>query len=644
MPAAGCTTRHVKQQHIKREHQQQQYSIVDESTGTHGHNKPDDISSFQDVMNSSDVDGAPVAATLLELGAEPSITAVGTTDTGHNSSSELIIHHTATDVAAHSISELPDTPRSLSSTLQKKPKANKKKISQAFSRTPIKFKKEFDPDNSTCIKKRFCSSWFNIPEIAPWLEESILPHYAYCKFCQKDLTAGKSELYKHLRTVKHRKKAELYCESVNDPEVVDPSVPIVEFTEGKGSVHIDNTDAGVSSADSVPRLQSKAGCAVPRKFYVYLADDMHVPQSKDVMEAAYNATTEQHRGNKLRELEYKAAALLGKEAALFVLTGTMANTLAVLAHCRSSNSVILAGDRSHLYRSCQATLTRLQHISIRALRNERDGRVNLEELRDLMMLDETGSPSAQPAHHPCRPKLLCLENTHTYSGGTVLPQYYMQMISKICDEFKLKLHIDGARLLHAAYASGLSPAELAAPAHSVTLCMNKGLDVHNGSVIAGDKEFINRCRELSGLFCTASVKMEGLAAACSKALSHYVQHVARAHLHAKNIVRWLSRFNSSAVSLSSVDSPTTNMLLLECDCVRVTPEHLVERLRQIPSTEVDDLKERISIIAKVWSHNTVRLVTHSNLAPEQLNATLKKLKYVIEEYENYIVLEYNMVD
>ncbi|KAF2360667.1 Aromatic amino acid beta-eliminating lyase/threonine aldolase, partial [Trinorchestia longiramus] len=374
---------------------------------------------------------------------------------------------------------------------------------------------------------RFCPSWFNIPEIEPWLEESILPNHAYCKFCQKDLTAGKSELYKHMNTAKHRRKAEHYgfAPAIKNEDEFG-MLNIAETLRRETDSCAGNDNPVIQDIKHRPPLVSPRLPAL-RKFAVYLADDMHVPHSKEMLEVIHNIGSDPCTTGRVRELEQRAAQLLGKEAAMFVLTGSMANSLAVMAHCPSNGSVVLAGDRSHLYRCCQTTLTRLNQVNIRVLRNTDDGRINLEEISSVM-LEERDT---------VRPALLCLENCHTYCGGRVLPEHYMQQVGKMCAEYSLKLHVDGARLLHAAFACELSPALLTAYADSVTLCFNKGLEAQNGSVIAGSEDFIARCRQLSDVFCVSSVKTETLAATCARSLAGYVQHIARAQLHARNIIR-----------------------------------------------------------------------------------------------------------
>ncbi|XP_047739079.1 uncharacterized protein LOC108666557 [Hyalella azteca] len=489
-------------------------------------------------------------------------------------------------------------------------------------------------------KKRFCPSWFNIPEIAPWLEESTLPNHAYCKFCQKDLTAGKSELYKHMNTSKHQRKAEHY--GFAPPIKREPHDGMNDVLEVDFDLSRDD-DSKLSpvqgNAERPPPVPSRLPAL--RKYEVYLADDMHVASTPAMLEVAHNVNKDPCTTGRVRELEKRVAQLLDKEDAMFVLTGSMANCLAVLAHCPISGSLVMAGDRSHLYRRCQTSLTRLGQVNLRVLRNTDDGRVNLDEVCSLM-LDEGDA---------VQPSLLCLENTHTFCGGQVLPELFMQQAGKVCRDFGLKLHVDGARLLHAAFACDLSPSLLAAQAHSVTLCFNKGLAAHNGSVVAGSKDFIDRCRQISDVFCTSSVKLEALAATCLRALANYVHHIAKTQLHARNIYRSrycarniyrsLSRLNTTAITLVP-SNLHTNVIILECDGVRVTPQHLTERLRLIPAHEVKELAERTTVVAKVRSYNTVRLMTHPGLGQAQVAAAIKKLKFVMEEYDNYLVLECDM--
>jgi threonine aldolase len=220
-------------------------------------------------------------------------------------------------------------------------------------------------------------------------------------------------------------------------------------------------------------------------------------------------------------LQERVAGLLGKEAALFVPTGSMANQIALKAHTQPGDDVII-GQHSHnwLYEAgAGAVVSGVQFTFA--------GKGGLFDVADL---DEAYKPDN---HHFAPTRLVCLENTHNRGGGRVWPSEQVARVTGWARARNVATHLDGARLWNAHIATGRSTAELAAPFDSVSVCMSKGLGAPVGSLVAGKKEFIwkaHRWRKMMG----GGMRQAGiLAAAGMYALDHNVARLAEDHQNAR---------------------------------------------------------------------------------------------------------------
>ncbi len=185
--------------------------------------------------------------------------------------------------------------------------------------------------------------------------------------------------------------------------------------------------------------------------------------------------------NKLQDL---AAQRMGKEAALLVPSGTMANLASILTHCGRGAEVIL-GNRAHTYKYEKGGISAYGGIHSTQIPNQDDGTMQLEDIRDAIRgIDD---------HFPVT-KLICLENTHNVCGGAPLSVTYTKEVANLARAHNIKLHIDGARIFNAAVAEGVEVQELVEDADSVSFCMSKGLAAPVGSVICGSKDFIDQAR------------------------------------------------------------------------------------------------------------------------------------------------------
>jgi threonine aldolase len=284
----------------------------------------------------------------------------------------------------------------------------------------------------------------------------------------------------------------------------------------------------------------------------------------------------------VNRLEALAAGMLGKEAALFVPSGTMGNLAAVLAHCGRGDEIIL-GDRAHTFVFEGGGVSALGGVHPRTLPNRADGTLDLDQLAGAIRGDDIHLPIS---------RLILLENTHNLCGGAVLTLGYTRQVADLAHSHGLRLHLDGARIFNAAAALGVPAAELAAPADSVTFCLSKGLCAPVGSVLCGSSEFVRRARrarkQLGGGMRQAGV----LAAAGIVALQTMPQRLHEDHRRARELADGLRSI--PGVRLVT-DPPATNMVYLRfAPEARLTPEQLVESVRgdgiRLSPREVDSMR------------------------------------------------------
>ncbi|MCH9013398.1 MAG: aminotransferase class I/II-fold pyridoxal phosphate-dependent enzyme [Proteobacteria bacterium] len=189
-------------------------------------------------------------------------------------------------------------------------------------------------------------------------------------------------------------------------------------------------------------------------------------------------------------LQEEVADLFGKEAAIFVPSGTMANQVSLKAHTQPGDEVVVHPG-AHLYRAESAAGAALSGVQFRLVGNP-DGTLSVQEIEGVIQSGDN------PHFAPTR--LICLENTHNFAGGSALLPEYVDTVAELAARHGLPMHLDGARVMNASVFLGVPPARLAAPFRSVTLCFSKGLGAPVGSIIAGPRDFITRCHRFRKMF------------------------------------------------------------------------------------------------------------------------------------------------
>jgi threonine aldolase len=301
----------------------------------------------------------------------------------------------------------------------------------------------------------------------------------------------------------------------------------------------------------------------------------------------------------VNQLQEKAATLLGKEAGLFVPSGTMGNLAAVLAHCGRGDEVIL-GDRSHTFLFEAGGISALGGVHSCQIPNQPDGTLLLDDLRAAVRPDDPHQPIT---------RLVSLENTHNRCGGVALTVEYTQAAAELAHEHGLRLHLDGARLFNAAAAHEVEAAELAAPADSVTFCLSKGLSAPVGSVLCGSEDFIARAHRVRKMLGGGMRQAGVLAAAGLVALEMGLDDLRSDHERARRLAQGLARIPALALDPGT---PYTNMVFLSLR--ETTP---------LSATEVTARLEACGVLVGVTGPRRFRLVTHRWIDDEGIDRAVE---------------------
>ncbi len=268
----------------------------------------------------------------------------------------------------------------------------------------------------------------------------------------------------------------------------------------------------------------------------------------------------------VNELEALAAATMGKEAALFVTSGTQGNLVSLLAHCGRGDEVI-AGDAAHTYIYEQGGSAALGGIHPRVLPTQPDGSLRLQDIAAAIR-DEN-------VHFPVS-RLVCLENTHNRCGGTYLTPAYTASVVELAHAHGLKVHIDGARIFNAAVAQQVDVKALVGEADSITFCLSKGLSAPVGSVVCGSEEFIYRARRARKVLGGGLRQAGVLAAAGRVALTEMVDRLAEDHANARLLAEGIAGLPGVRLDMDTVQ---TNMVIFTLNHPTLKVGDLVTALR-----------------------------------------------------------------
>jgi threonine aldolase len=248
-------------------------------------------------------------------------------------------------------------------------------------------------------------------------------------------------------------------------------------------------------------------------------------------------------------LQERVAAMMGKEAAVFVPSGSMANQTAIRALTQPGDEIIGHQD-SHFYQYEGGAPFALSGCSVRLLTGER-GLFDAEQVR---------SAVRPPDAHFAQSRLVIIENTHNRGGGSIWPLECVESVAKAARELSLSLHLDGARLMNACVATGHKPSDYARHFDTVAMCFSKGLGAPVGSIVAGSREVIRRVHRFRKMFGGAMRQAGILAAAAIYALDHNIERLREDHAHARRLAEGLSRIPGISVDRAAVE---TNIVYLD---------------------------------------------------------------------------------
>jgi len=290
--------------------------------------------------------------------------------------------------------------------------------------------------------------------------------------------------------------------------------------------------------------------------------------------------------NQLQEL---AAAKLGKEAGLFVPSGTMGNLAAILTHCARGDEVIM-GQHSHTFLHEGGGISSLGGIHSCQLKEQADGSLALDEI-------EAALRNPEDDHEPVT-RLIEIENTQNACGGLCLTPEYTRRLADFAHARGLILHLDGARIFNAAVAQGVDVKQLTGPVDSVTFCLSKGLAAPVGSVLCGTAEFIKKARKVRKHLGGGMRQAGILAAAGIVALEKMVDRLAEDHARARTLAEGLSEIPGIRLDPGS---PATNMIFFDLAAsVKLSPAQIERQLAERGVLTSASGPRRFRLVTHVW--------------------------------------------
>jgi threonine aldolase len=299
----------------------------------------------------------------------------------------------------------------------------------------------------------------------------------------------------------------------------------------------------------------------------------------------------------------RVAALLGKDAAVYLPSGTMCNQIAVRVHCRQGDEVILEAS-AHPFHAESGGPAALAGVMMRPIQGER-GMFTADQVR----------AAIRPAsfRHAPRSRLLEVENTSNLGGGAVWPLAAIHEVTAVAREHGLACHMDGARLMNAVVASGTSAAEYAAPFDSVWIDFSKGLGAPVGAVLAGSRDFIHEAWRIKQQIGGAMRQAGIIAAACLYALDHHVERLADDHANARHLAEGLAEMPGIDLDPATVE---TNIVWFD---VR----------GPISAIELGAALKEQGVLIGAFGPTRMRAVTHLDVDRAGIDAVLETLRRVL---------------
>jgi threonine aldolase len=310
-----------------------------------------------------------------------------------------------------------------------------------------------------------------------------------------------------------------------------------------------------------------------------------------------------HEDPSVNRLEEMVAALYGTEAALYVASGTMANQLAIRAQTHHGDEIIMERT-SHPFNSEAGALAALAGVQVNLI----DGH------HGIMEVDQISAVVRSPNVHHAPTALICLENTHNRGGGSVWPLDKIRAIRELARSVNVPMHLDGARLMNACVATGLTPKDYTQYFDSCTLCLSKGLGAPVGSLVIGSKEFITRAHRFRKQFGGGMRQAGILAAAGIYALEHNVERLAEDHLNATRLAKGIADIDGLDIDVNAVQ---TNILYFHVRKPGLTVQMLLDRLKAE------------GVLMGGTGPHSIRAVTHLDVSKDGIDRAVEVLGKVV---------------
>jgi threonine aldolase len=304
----------------------------------------------------------------------------------------------------------------------------------------------------------------------------------------------------------------------------------------------------------------------------------------------------------VKRLEELGAKKIGKEAALFVPSGTMGNSIAVKVWTKELEEVIVE-KRSHIYNMESTHLTFISRVMPRPL-------PSIKGAMDPNLIEKA---IRKPALHIPGTTLICIENTHNYWGGAIVPLNNFKDIREIANRYELKIHLDGARIFNASIAKGIPVQEYTKYADSVMFCLSKGLSAPIGSLLAGSKEFIEKARRIRKLLGGGMRQVGIIAAAGIVALTEMIDRLIEDHRRAKELAEGIHQLPGIELDPNDVE---TNIIFLKFNHSRISLQEFLNKLKE-------------KGILALGLGNRIRLVTHKDINDEDIDRTIQAFKDIL---------------
>jgi threonine aldolase len=296
----------------------------------------------------------------------------------------------------------------------------------------------------------------------------------------------------------------------------------------------------------------------------------------------------------VKELEAQTADLLGKEAALFVPSGTMANQLALRSHTQPGDEILVEAN-AHIYYYEGGAPAALSGVMCRCLNGQRGIFTGADVEAALRPADQHFAPT----------RLVCLENTHNRGGGKIWSLDQTEEVTATARKHRLQLHLDGARLWNAAVASGIPERAYAAHFDTISVCFSKGLGAPVGSALVGSRDVIGRARRFRKMFGGGMRQAGIIAAGALFALRHQHDRLAEDHANAKAL----------ASGLATVDG-------LELDPAEVETNMVRFRVRSLPARQLVDRLRAEGVLVLPVAPDTIRAVTNLMVSSDDIHTAV----------------------